>query len=234
MRCNRQISTTETVFGPLASSDMIGITARRRKTSITSAMMVPQIYGVPTMRMTKPWRAVAIVLAAVAAIVLCGWMAANWSRLRPYHWQVVESPDAAFSVSFPGNPAASQQSEIDVIDGSEFVSSRLAVSPAPRIAYAVSWWVSQQQTSKSTEGLFAHFRECDAKVFRGNVTAREFVVQGYPATEMTVVNSGGRVAFNRVIRAGPRIYSLWVVNTSGKFVVDKTNVSKFFDSFSLH
>ena len=190
--------------------------------------------GVRVNRMTKPWRAVAIVLAAVAAIVLCGWMAANWSRLRPYHWQIVESPDAAFSLSFPGNPAASQQSEIDVIDGSEFVSSRLAVSPAPRIAYAVSWWVSQQQTSKSTEGLFAHFRDCDAKVFRGNVTAREFIVQGYPATEMTVVNSGGRVAFNRVIRAGPRIYSLWVVNTSGKFVVDKTNVSKFFDSFSLH
>ncbi len=186
------------------------------------------------MPVTKPWRAVAIVLVAVAAIALCGWTAANWSRLRPYHWQRVESPDAAFTVSFPGSPTVSRQKETDAIDGTEFVSNRLAVSPAPRIAYAVSWWENTQQMSKSAEELFAHFRDCDAKVFRGNVTTRGLTVQGYPATEMAVVNSEGTVVFNRVIRAGPRLYSLWVVNTSGKFVVDKKNAGKFFNSFSLH
>ncbi len=186
------------------------------------------------MRVTKPGSAVAIALVTVAAIALCGWTAANWSRLRPYHWQHVESPDAAFSVSFPGTPAASRQNETDAIDGSEFVSNRLAVSPAPRIGYMVSWWENQQQRDKSTEELFAHFRDCNAKVFRGKVATREFTVQGYPVTDMAVVNPEGTVVHNRVIRAGPRIYSLWVINTSGKFVMDKKNVNKFFDSFLIH
>jgi len=51
---------------------------------------------------------------------------------------------------------------------------------------------------------------------------------------MAVVNPEGTVVHNRVIRAGPRIYSLWVINTSGKFVMDKKNVNKFFDSFLIH
>jgi len=186
------------------------------------------------MRVAKSGSIVAIALVTVAAIALCGWTAANWSRLRPYHWQHVESPDAAFSVSFPGTPIASRQDETDAIDGSEFVSNRLAVSPAPRIAYMVSWWDSQRERNKSTEELFVHFRDCNAKVFRGKVSTRELTVQGNPATDMAVVNTEGTVVYNRVIRAGPRFYSLWVINASGRFVADKKNARKFFDSFSLH
>jgi hypothetical protein len=147
-------------------------------------------------------------------------------------WERTESADAAFTVSFPGHPAASTQKETDAIDGTEFLANRLEVSPAPRINYAVSWWVNPQQTNKPTEELFAHFRDCDAKIFRAKAGTREFIVQGYPAIGIVVL-SPEAIVYNRVIRAGPRMYSLWVVDTSRTFVAEQGNAKQFLDSFSL-
>jgi hypothetical protein len=146
----------------------------------------------------------------------------------------VESPDATFSVSFPGSPKATTQNETDAIDGRQFVSNRLTATPAPRIGYAVSWWENPEQKNKPTEELFAHFRDCAAEVFRGKVATKELTVAGHPAIDIVTVNAEGTVVHNRVIRADQRIYSLEVIDVSGRFTVDKKNISRFFSSFSLH
>lgn len=174
-----------------------------------------------------------ITLVFILTIALCAWTAAGWSRSRPYHWQRVESPDAAFSISFPATPQASRLKQADPIDGSEFVSNRLEVSPAPRIGYMVSWWDDQQQRNKPTEELFAHFRDCDEKVFRGKAKTKAFTVQGNAAIDIVVVNPEGTVV-NRVVRAGRRIYSLWAYEPSARIAIDGKNVRQFLDSFSLH
>jgi len=62
---------------------------------------------------------------------------------------------------------------------------------------------------------------------------RELTVQGYPAISVIVL-SPESIVYHRVIRAGPRIYCLWVVDTSRTFVPEQTNAKQFFDSFSLH
>lgn len=185
------------------------------------------------MRITRI-RLVALTVLVVSAAVACGWTAWNWKLLRPYHWLQVESPDATFSVSFPGNPKASTQTERDAIDGHQFVSNRLTSSPAPQISYAVGWWENPEQKDKPTDELFAHFRDCDANVFKGKIATKALTAVGHPAIDIVTVNAEGTVAHNRVIRVGPRIYSLWVIDASGRFAVDKKNTSKFFASFSLH
>jgi hypothetical protein len=179
-------------------------------------------------------RLVASSVLIVTAAVVCGWTAWNWKLLRPYDWQQVESPDATFSVSFPGNPKASTQTERDAIDGHQFVSNRLTFLPAPQISYTVDWWENPEQKDKPTDELFAHFRDCDAKVFKGKIATQEFTAVGHPAIDIITVNVEGTVAHNRIIRVGSRIYSLWVIDASGRFAVDKKNISKFFASFSPH
>jgi len=179
-------------------------------------------------------RQVALTVLAVTAAVVCGWTAWNWKVVRPYHWQQVESPDETFSMIFPGRPKVSTQNETDAIDGHQFVSSRLTASPAPRIGYAVSWWENPEQKDKPTAELFAHFRDCNGVVFKGKVATKELTVAGHPAIDMMTINAEGTVVHNRVIRVGSRIYSLWVIDGSGRFAVDKKNITKFFSSFSLH
>ncbi len=177
---------------------------------------------------------VALAGLVVIVAVVSAWTAWNWKLLRPYHWQQVESPDATFNVSFPGSPKASTQNETDAIDGHQFVSNRLTASPAPRIGYAVSWWENPEQKDKPTGELFAHFRDCDGAVFKGKVATKELTVLGYPAIDIVTVNVEGTVVHNRVIRVGSRIYSLLVIDGTGRFAADKKNISKFFGSFSLH
>lgn len=82
--------------------------------------------------------------------------------------------------------------------------------------------------------LFAHFRDGNAEVFRGKVATKELTVAGHPAMDMVTMNAEGTVVQNRVIRVGSRTYSLWVIDGTGRFAIDKKNIAKFFASFSLH
>ena len=181
------------------------------------------------MRARRRWIAFAI---AVIAIALCGWTATNWKRFRPYKWQQVESPDAQFRISFPGNPAASQESMTATDDGSKFVSNRLTSSPVHGVIYALNWWENPAQKDKSTNKLFADFRDCNIKVFHGKILSeKEIDVQGHPAIDTVVFAANGLVVENRVIRSGPRFYSLSVLDSSGR--LDRENVQTFFGSLSL-
>jgi len=182
------------------------------------------------MRDRKRWMALTVMVVVVA---LGGWTANNWRSLRPYKWQQVESPDAQFRISFPGNPVASQETMTATEDGSEFVSNRLTSAPAPGVIYALNWWENPAQNDKSTDKLFADFRDCNIKVFQGKILReKEIDVQGHPAIDTVVLAANGLVVENRVIRAGPRFYSLRVLDSSGR-LDHRKDVQTFFSSLSL-
>jgi hypothetical protein len=181
------------------------------------------------MRNSKQWAGLAV---AVIAVVLCGWTAVNWKSLRPYEWRQIRSPDSQFRISFPGNPIASQTSETAIEGGSKFVSYRLAVSPAHGVVYALSWWENPAQRDKSTDELFADFSNCNIKAMHAKTVSEKRVeVEGHPAQD-TLLAANGQLVVNRVIRVGPRIYSLWVFDSS--WHLGRGDVKRFFNSLSLH
>jgi hypothetical protein len=118
-------------------------------------------------------------------------------------------------------------------DGSKFVSNWLRSSPTHGVIYALAWWENSAQKNKSTNELFSDFHECNINAFHGNIAGeRELDVQGYPA-KMTVVFAPNRlIVENLVIRVGPRLYSLSVLDSTGR--LDISNIKKFFASLSLH
>jgi hypothetical protein len=181
------------------------------------------------MRTMRRWAGFAV---AVVAVALGGWIAANWKNLRPYEWQQVQSPDSQFRISFPGNPNESQMTETATEDGRKFLSHKLAVSPAHGVLYRLDWWENPAQKGKSTNELFTDFRNCNITVFHGKILSeKDAEVQGYPARD-TLLAANGQLVVNRVIRVGPRVYSLWVSDSPWR--MGRGDVKRFFGSLSLH
>jgi hypothetical protein len=139
----------------------------------------------------------------------------------------------SFASASRGTPAASQESMTATEDGSKYVSNRLTSTPAHGVIYALDWWENPAQKDKSTDKLFADFRDCNIKAFHGNIAAElETKVQGYPAKATLVFAPDHLVVDNLVVWVGPRLYSLWVLDSSGR--LDISNVKKFFASLSIH
>jgi hypothetical protein len=169
---------------------------------------------------------------AIVTVGLGGWTATRWVRQRQYKWEQVVSPDAQFRISFPSSPTASEE-QSSAADGTQFHSNRLVASPRKGVIYAVSWWQNPAQTNQSTDDLFAKFRDCNVEIFHGKIlNEKKLTVQGYSAQDTEVLSSGGFIVHDRTIRAGPRIYSVWVFDSSGNR--DPNNAYKFFDSLVLN
>ena len=152
---------------------------------------------------------------------------------NPYAWRTVQSSSGQFRADFPGPAKQSQEPTTDVIDGSKFVSHRLASSPKPGVVYAVSWWENPRQAKSSNEELFVHFRDCDLKSFQGNVVREERLkIKGFPADDFEIANTkGGFSVQNRIVRVRTHVYSLWVIEPSGQ--EDRAAAKKFLNSFEL-
>jgi hypothetical protein len=179
------------------------------------------------MRRRKQW----LILAAVGVtLALCVCAARYWLEPRSYRWVQVVSPDSKFRVSIPGTSSIAQTAE-KTLDGRPFVSNMIKSTPARSVIYAVSWWENPTQKDRSTEELFAHFRECDINVLHGAVSEKNATVQGHPANYAFVLGANGLMVWNLTIRVGPRIYSLSVLDPSG--FSEKDNIQKFFKSFAL-
>jgi hypothetical protein len=95
----------------------------------------------------------------------------------------------------------------------------------------MSWWENPDQSAQTEDEIFAHFRQCDIKVFQTNVVSQKSItVSGYPARYIFLIAPGGRDVWNLAVRVGPRIYSLWVLDPEG--FSDGKNIRKFLGSFS--
>ena len=179
------------------------------------------------MRLQKA--SVGLMLLAVA-LVLCGGAAIHFLKPRTYEWRVVASSDNRFRVSFPSDPRLLETNEKST-DGRPFVSHMLKSAPAERVFYVVNWWENPAQQDQTTEELFAHFRQCVGDSFRARLMGKKDLrVQGYPA-QLNVFMSGSGLVDNLVIRAGSRVYSLWVLDS--RAALERENIQKFFGSFRL-
>jgi hypothetical protein len=120
---------------------------------------------------------------------------------------------------------------LNASDGTEFISNKLTSTPAHGIIYSVVWWENSAQNNKSTDELFGVFRDCGMKAFHGKVMSeKKLLVDGYPAQDTDVLADGGLVAVNRVIRAGSRFYSLWIVDSVNH--LQRADINKFMGSFA--
>jgi hypothetical protein len=180
------------------------------------------------MRLRRLWLGLGIV---ASVLVLCGLAATYLLSPRSYQWREVVSSDNQFRIDFPGTASASQQVETSAA-GKEFVSYNIKSSPASRVVYAMNWWENPDQTSQTTDELFAHFRQCGVNVFHAAAVSKKDVqVQGHPAEYTFYVAENGLMVGNLVVRVGPRVYSLWVADPS--LFQEKENIQKFFKSFAL-
>ena len=168
--------------------------------------------------------------ALLIVIAVGGWGVTRWKRVLPYQWYQTQ-PDTQFSISFPSTPTASTET-LTTSDGIQFISNNLTSSPAHGVLYAVNWWENSDQNNKSTDELFASFRDCGMKAFHGKVVSeKKLFVGGYPAQDSAVVADGGLVAVNRVIRVKSRLYSLWIVDSVAH--LERTDINRFLDSFAV-
>jgi hypothetical protein len=166
----------------------------------------------------------------MVALLLCGGAAIHFLKPRAYEWREVASSDMQFRISFPSNPLLLETNEKST-DGRPFVSRTLKSTPADRVFYAVSWWENPDQHDQTTEELFAHFRQCVGGSFRARLIGeKDLKVQTYPA-KLNVFMSGNGLVENLVIRAGSRVYSLWVMDS--RAALEKENIQRFLGSFRL-
>ena len=128
----------------------------------------------------RAWIGMAV---ASTALALCGWTAANWKDYARTTGSQSNRQDSQFRIAFPRSPTESQESTT-ASDGSRFVSNRLTSSPSHGVSYALDWWENPSQKEKSTDELFADFRDCYINVFRGSIVSeKEANVQGNPAKD---------------------------------------------------
>lgn len=181
------------------------------------------------MRFRKWW--VRLGAAAMLALVLCFVAAIYWLTPRSYQWRDFSSPDHQFRLSLPGTASNSQRSELSA-DKRSFVSYEIRSSPAKRVLYAVNWWENPAQQAQTTEELFAHLQECGVSAFHAApLGEKQTTIQGHQANIAVFMAGDGLMIDNLVVRVGPRIYSLWVVDP--ELIRETKNVQRFFSSFNL-
>jgi len=168
----------------------------------------------------------------VAVLVTCGAVGAYYFlRRRSYEWHEITSSDNKFRVSFPSKASLLETNEKST-DGRPFVSHTLKSSPADRVVYSVNWWENPTQKNLTAQDLFAMVRQTDVNVFHARVSnEKDLKIQGCPAKLIFVMAGNGVTVENLAVRAGDRVYSLWVVESEA--MREKENIQKFFGSFKL-
>jgi hypothetical protein len=165
-----------------------------------------------------------VLIIGVATLVLAVCMVAWYEQSASYQWERFEAPDGKFTVNLPGKPVVRDELTTSLTGGS-FTSHSVNAKASEHAAYGCSWWENPDLIGRSADQRLGSLRD------KATVSEKHMTIQGYPAME---VQAGGdeKPAFdNRIVVVGPRIYSLVVVDTSGKH--DRKNVKKFFDSFTL-
>jgi hypothetical protein len=150
-------------------------------------------------------------------------------RTETYSWTPFASQDGGFNISLPGNPTTGSV-ENKASDGGTFILSRVQSIPVPGVIYAISWWENSGQRTRSDEEFFRDAEECAFKAFRGGGSWKDTTVQGHPA-RLAAIFGPNEMVEGLLVRVGPRVYSLSVVDSTSRFDVD--NIKKFFGSLSL-
>ena len=174
--------------------------------------------------MKRP-KSMAVGAVVVIGLALSAVVVVRHERARAYQWHRVESPDGTFAVEFPGIPVSRDEPTTSDA-GDTFTAHSLNTRASEHAAYGCSWWEDPSLNSRPPEQIL------DRMTDRSAVSSRRTTVQGHPATDVQAWGRGNTAFDNRVVVVGTRIYSLIVIDTSGKR--DSKNVERFFSSLTLH
>lgn len=174
------------------------------------------------MQSSKRHNAVAVALALLISVAC--------DRSQRYEWRVFQAPDKTFGVSLPGD-AASEDIPTTSATGGSFVSHNLRVRLSDKV-YAVSWWEDPTLTDSTAEQVLDTMRDRGLGGSKAQLLdERRFTLQGHPARDITALAAGNTAYDNRLVIAGNRIYSLMIVDGSGKH--DRATIDRFFSSLEL-
>jgi hypothetical protein len=169
--------------------------------------------------------------AYVAAAILAILSSTACNRAPAYEWRTLEAPDGTFSVALPGD-AIEENTPTKSVTGGSFVSHSLKVRTPRNAAYGCSWWEDPSLRDRTAEQILDTARDGGLSGTNGKLLSeKRLMVHGYPARDIRAIARGNSAYDNRLVVVGNRLYTLLVLDVSGKR--DTENVERFFNSLVL-
>jgi len=144
----------------------------------------------------------------LAATILVLLSSTSCNRIAAYEWRTLAAPDGTFSVSLPGD-AVTVDTPTKSVTGGSFISHRLNVRASKDAAFGCSWWEDPSRPRDRTAEQILD-------------TARD--IRG--------ITHGNAAYDNRIVIVGNRLYTLLVIDTSGR--QDTESIERFFNSLRFH
>jgi len=171
--------------------------------------------------------------SCLAATILVLLSSTACNRKPAYEWHTVAAPDGIFSVSLPGD-AIVLDTPTKSVTGGSFISHTFNVRASKDAVYGCSWWEDpsrpKDQTDEKTLDIARDggLSSTSAKLLSEN----RLTFHGHPARDIRAVTRGNAAYDNRIVVVGNRLYTLLVIDSSGKH--DTDSIGKFFNSLELH
>jgi len=168
----------------------------------------------------------------LAAIILVLLYSTACNRKPAYEWHTLVAPDGTFAVSLPGD-AAVVDTPTKSVTGGAFTSHSFKVRASKDAAYGCSWWEDPSRPKDETEEKTLDIARdgglsgTSAKLISEN----RLTFRGHPARDIRAVARGNAAYDNRIVVVGNRLYTLLVIDASGKH--DNGSIEKFFNSLDL-
>jgi hypothetical protein len=171
--------------------------------------------------------------AYLTAIILALLTSTACNRTPVYEWRPLEAPDRTFSVSLPGD-AVKEDTPTKSVTGGSFIAHSFKARASKDAAYGFSWWEDPSSLKDRTaEQILDRARDGGLSATSGKLLSeKRLTVQGHPARDIRAIARGNAAYDNRLVVVGNRLYTLLVLDVSGKR--DGENIEKFFDSLVLH
>ena len=152
--------------------------------------------------------------------------------MRAYQWRSLEAPDGTFSVSLPGD-AVKEDKPTKSVTGGSFISHTFKARASKGAAYGCSWWEDPSLKGRTAEQILDTARDGGLSSSNGKMLGeKRLTVQGHPARDIRAIAGRNAAYDNRLVVVGDRLYTLLVVDVSGKR--DNVNIERFFHSLVLH
>lgn len=169
----------------------------------------------------------------LAAIILVLLSSTACNRKPAYEWHTLTAPDGTFSVSLPGD-AVKVDTPTKSATGGSFISHSLNVRASKDAVYGCGWWEDPSRPKDRTaEQILDTARDGGLSSTNGKLLSENrLTFQGHPARDIRAIASGNASYDNRLVVVGNRLYTLMVIDASGKY--DAESVRKFFSSLDFH
>jgi hypothetical protein len=175
-----------------------------------------------SMHLTRSLATILVLLSATAC-----------NRKPGYDWQTLTAPDGTFSVSLPGN-AVVVDTPTKSATGGSFISHNFKTRASKDAAYGCSWWEDPSRPKDwTTEKILDTARESGLSGANAKLlTENRITFLGHPARDIRAIAHGKSAYDNRIVLVGNRLYTLLVVDVSGKH--DTESIERFFNSLQFH